>query len=385
MRPYTALWCTVRLLRRRYWNLLPGTSDKVLKEVNGQVEYRHNYFGLKYNPKQPDRCPSGIGFFTEGGSEQNADGSYTPSTMTWWKFESLEQCIIGYFDFINNSNYASLKGVTDPKTYLDDIKAANYATSHDYVQNVMNVIKKYNLTRFDNKETEVDKIMKINVHAGHNPDGKIACGAVGLIKESTEARAVKNLVIQKLRQLGHTVYDCTVDDGKNQSDVLQKIVTKCNQQTVDLDVSIHFNSGASDLNGNGKTTGTEAYIYSNTSGAKEYAERICSSIASLGYKNRGVKVNSGLYVLKNTKAPAVLVECCFVDDADDVRLYNAETMANAIVKGITGHSVESVGNEPNTKPQDKLYRVQCGAFREKENALALQRKLRLLGFDTIIV
>ena len=27
--------------------------------------------------------------------------------------------------------------------------------------------------------------MKINVHAGHNPDGKIACGAVGLIKEST--------------------------------------------------------------------------------------------------------------------------------------------------------------------------------------------------------
>ncbi len=27
--------------------------------------------------------------------------------------------------------------------------------------------------------------MKINVHAGHNPDGKIACGAVGLKKEST--------------------------------------------------------------------------------------------------------------------------------------------------------------------------------------------------------
>ena len=33
--------------------------------------------------------------------------------------------------------------------------------------------------------------MKINVHAGHNPDGKIACGAVGLIRESTEARKVK--------------------------------------------------------------------------------------------------------------------------------------------------------------------------------------------------
>ena len=37
--------------------------------------------------------------------------------------------------------------------------------------------------------------MKINVHAGHNPDGKVACGAVGLIKESTEVRAVKDKVI----------------------------------------------------------------------------------------------------------------------------------------------------------------------------------------------
>ena len=42
--------------------------------------------------------------------------------------------------------------------------------------------------------------MKINVHAGHNPDGKIACGAVGLIKESTEARKVKKKVIKLLRK-----------------------------------------------------------------------------------------------------------------------------------------------------------------------------------------
>lgn len=40
--------------------------------------------------------------------------------------------------------------------------------------------------------------MKINIHAGHNPDGKIACGAVGLIEESTEARAIKDYVIKYL-------------------------------------------------------------------------------------------------------------------------------------------------------------------------------------------
>lgn len=190
--------------------------------------------------------------------------------------------------------------------------------------------------------------MKINVHAGHNPDGKIACGAVGLIKESTEARKVKNSVISMLKSLGHTVYDCTVDDGTSQSNVLTKIVKKCNAHTVDLDVSIHFNSGASDKVGNGKTTGTEVYIYSASEGAKHYAENVCKEIAALGFKNRGVKVRTDLYVLRKTDSPAMLIECCFVDDKDDVQLYNAEAMSTAIVKGITGQVVAQTTTTPPT-------------------------------------
>ena len=58
--------------------------------------------------------------------------------------------------------------------------------------------------------------MRINVHAGHNPDGKTACGAIGFIRESTEARKVKDAVISQLRQLGHTVYDCTCEDGASE-------------------------------------------------------------------------------------------------------------------------------------------------------------------------
>ena len=59
-------------------------------------------------------------------------------------------------------------------------------------------------------------------------------------------------------------------------------------------------------------------------------------IAALGFKSRGVKTTTGLYILNHTKAPAMLVECCFVDDADDAKLYNKTKMADAIVKGITG-------------------------------------------------
>ena len=222
--------------------------------------------------------------------------------------------------------------------------------------------------------------MVINVHAGHNPDGKIACGAVGLIKESTEARAVKNEVIRQLKALGHTVYDCTVDDGKNQSDVLNKIVAKCNAHNASLDVSIHFNSGANDKAGNGKTTGVEVLVYSKSAAPKQ-AEAVCNAISNLGFKNRGIKSNPGLAVLSKTKAPAMLVECCFVDDKDDVTLYNYKTMASAIVYGITGKKVE----EAPTSKAGTLYRVQVGAYGNYDNAVAMQKKLKAAGFDAVIV
>lgn len=181
--------------------------------------------------------------------------------------------------------------------------------------------------------------MKINVHAGHNPDKKVACGAVGLIRESTEARKVKDIVIKLLKSEGHTVYDCTVDDGRNSGDVLTRIVKNCNAHDVDLDVSIHFNSGRKDPDGDGVIGGTEVLVYATGGEAEKYADKIAKAISALGFRNRGVKLRPELYFLRKTKAQAVLIECCFVDDADDVKLYNASKMAQAIVKGITGKKI----------------------------------------------
>ena len=209
--------------------------------------------------------------------------------------------------------------------------------------------------------------MKIAIHAGHNPDGKTACGAVGLIRESTESRKVKDKVIEMLRAQGHTVYDCTVDNGTSQSDVLKKIVAKCNAHTVDLDISIHFNSGGI-LTRDGKTTGTEVFVYNSNSKAKATAQNIVNSIASLGYKNRGVKYSTSLYFLKHTKNPALLIECCFVTDPEDVDLYNADKMAQAIVKGITGvkpsipsTSTPSAPSTSNTLTSTKEFKVKIKA------------------------
>lgn len=239
--------------------------------------------------------------------------------------------------------------------------------------------------------------MRINVHAGHNADGKLACGAIGFILESTEARRVRDAVICKLRKLDHTVYDCTVDDAAGESANLNQIVEKCNAHAVDLDVSIHFNSGAKDSSGNRKTTGVEVYVYSTSSKAKPYAENVCKAISELGFRNRGVKYSTGFRVLRNTKSPAMLVECCFVDDKDDVQLYDCQKMAEAIVYGITGQRMAAEeGSDANQESADpgeetaigdkkQMYRVQVGAYSVKSNAESMRARLRAAGFDDAII
>lgn len=130
----------------------PIVAQACLESAYGTSELAvnaYNYFGLKY---RKNRCKTAVGVYRKQGSEQNADGSYTSSLMSWLRFESMENCVIGYFDFTNIPAYSNLKNVTDPEEYLKRIKADGYATSLHYVDNLMNVIKKWNLTKYDSKE-----------------------------------------------------------------------------------------------------------------------------------------------------------------------------------------------------------------------------------------
>jgi|GEM_PF-754729 len=190
---------------------------------------------------------------------------------------------------------------------------------------------------------------KYNNSAGHNPDGKIGSGAIGLIKESTEARKVVEEMCKLLRENGHTANDLTVNNGTSATDVLNKLIEKHNGISADMNISVHFNSGANDKNGNGKTTGVEVLVY-NLSADNTVAKRVCDSIAkSTGLTNRGLKERPNLAFLRGTKGKAMLIECCFVDDADDVKLYNYKTMAKAIVEGILNKSISDGGTSTMKK------------------------------------
>ncbi len=185
------------------------------------------------------------------------------------------------------------------------------------------------------------KIKKVTVHAGHNPSGKIACGASDLLDESTEARYITKKVIKLLRKNGIRAVNCTVNNGVCQNDVLYKICNKCNAVTdADLHISIHFNSGRNDKKGDGRTGGTEVLLTGNVADKGDIAKRICNQMAKLGFTNRGVKTRTDLYFLNHTKAPALLVEVCFVDDRDDYMLYKADRMdvARAVAQAVINHN-----------------------------------------------
>lgn len=219
--------------------------------------------------------------------------------------------------------------------------------------------------------------MRINIHAGHGKQDSKSCGANGLIQESVENRLVKDEVIALLKQEGHTVYDCTVDYPSSTNDCVAKQVTNCNQHIVDIDVSIHFNSGRKDPNGDGSTGGVEVLVYNTTGVKQEYAKRVCESVAKLGYTNRGIKVRTDLGYLAKVKNQCILIECCFVDDADDVKKYNYKTMAKAIVEGILDKTLDV--------DTTTYYRVVCGSFKSKELAIERQEELKKLNIDTFLL
>lgn len=193
-----------------------------------------------------------------------------------------------------------------------------------------------------------------------------------------------------------------------------------NQSGADFFVSIHRN--AMPVPGTG--SGIENLVFSSSGTAGLLGKNIGRQLAAVGWTDLGVKERPGLVVLRRTEMPAVLVEAGFLDNEKDNAFFDANlaATADAIADGILETFEELEAREDQTASgeipgfymvqtgvfrlrsnaeaqlqelkdqgfpafmtvKDGLFYVRAGAFREMDNAVQMERRLRRLGYGTLI-
>lgn len=181
------------------------------------------------------------------------------------------------------------------------------------------------------------------------------------------------------------------DDGKDDVPLATR-TAKANAWGADFYLSVHHNAG---ING-GSGGGIMAFSHPNASKVSvEWRDQLYDAlIASTGLKgNRASpKATYNFHVLRETQMPAVLVELGFMDSKTDVPIILTGEFARACAKAMVEVIAKRGGLKKknastataSTSTSGKLYRVQVGAFSNKDNAARLAEELRSKGYQTII-
>ena len=166
---------------------------------------------------------------------------------------------------------------------------------------------------------------------------------------------------------------------KDENDPLSEEIRECNAFSPDLAIDIHNNAGGGD--------GAEVFHHYGGGKGKTLATNILDEIQKAGQNSRGAKIRKNAAgrdfygFIRDITAPAVIVECAFVDNATDIKILATEgkrkSMGQAIAKGI----LKTLGIEIQG---DKRYCVQVGAYSNKSNAEAMLEKLKAAGFTGYI-
>lgn len=152
---------------------------------------------------------------------------------------------------------------------------------------------------------------KVFIGAGHG--GKDSGALGGGLREADINLVMALAMAEELRRHGVNVaLSRTVDED----DPLEEEIAEANAFSPDLAIDCHNNAGGGD--------GFECYIQTNTYAktSRAFGEALERQVKAIGQNSRGVKTltySGGDYYgfLRRIKAPAVLVEGAFLDNATD--------------------------------------------------------------------
>ena len=175
--------------------------------------------------------------------------------------------------------------------------------------------------------------IKIYIDQGHNPSGfNTGAEGNGYYEQDITyeiGRRLYNLLLSNPEftpRLSRPTPETIL--GTSNSSSLTERVRQANSWPADIFISLHNNAAT-----NPNATGNEALVYGpGQQVANDLATQILEQLTlTTGLRNRGIVYRPGLYVLKETSMPAVLVEMGFISNP-----YDADLLANSPYLFATG-------------------------------------------------
>lgn len=207
---------------------------------------------------------------------------------------------------------------------------------------------------------------KVFLSAGH---GGSDPGAVGNgLKEKDINLQVLLACQSELVRHGVTVVASRI---KDENDRVTEETREANASGAEIAVSFHINASGGD--------GFEAYYYTNSNKGKRLAAICEKYVKELGQNSRGLKTGNHLYFVKNTTMPAVLVESFFIDNKKDVTI--GDTIDEQKAFGVAyAKAILEYLDIPWKENETELYRIQLGAYANKDNADKRLAEVKAAGF-----
>lgn len=223
----------------------------------------------------------------------------------------------------------------------------------------------------------------IIIDAGH---GGTDPGATAFdIKEKEWTLKMSLYQYERLKELGAAVGVTRSTDKTLDADIRTKLI----RNKYDYCLSNHWNAF------NGKTRGVETIhsIHAHSAFAKELAQAIAKKTGVPFRRTFSKKNSSGTdwYFMHRMTGTTrtVIIEYGFLDHKEDHALYKKEAVFQAAAEAVLEVVCKHIGVQYRAPKKElvsgALYRVQTGAFREKQNAEALAARLERSGFEAVIV
>lgn len=183
--------------------------------------------------------------------------------------------------------------------------------------------------------------IKIYIDQGHNPVNPNAGAEANGLREQNLVYTIGRELADLLRENGNfdvklsrPTAETQLGDSTNSS--LRTRVDEANRWGADYFISLHTNASTSPDAG-----GTEALVFNRPSAASSLAADIVRNVSErTGLRDRGVVVRSGLYVLRKTAMPAVLVELGFISNPAEAALMRdrPDLFARGVYEGILDYT-----------------------------------------------